>query len=166
MLRYAADEFAEGGAEVGRIMLFDNVGAVGEGAEVRAFAAHHDDLGAKFEDLWGGGFVAIAEDDEDLVEFSGGATHEVEDADGAARGGRLDAGRRRRDMPGNLWMQCTGCSKMIYKPKVEEQPTPKHPRKPKVAEEDRDCDNCFYKHTKVNNMPCRKCNGRSKWKSK
>lgn len=53
-----------------------------------------------------------------------------------------------------------------YKPKVEEQPTPKHPRKPKVAEEDRDCDNCFYKHTKVNNMPCRKCNGRSKWKSK
>ena len=30
-------------------------------------------------------------------------------------------GRRRRDMPDNLWMQCPDCSRMIYKPKVAEK---------------------------------------------
>jgi len=34
--------------------------------------------------------------------------------------GKLDAFRRRRDMPENLWMRCQSCSSMIYKPKVEE----------------------------------------------
>lgn len=34
--------------------------------------------------------------------------------------GKLDAFRRRRDMPENLWMRCQSCSNMIYKPKVEE----------------------------------------------
>ncbi len=34
---------------------------------------------------------------------------------------RLDASRRRRDMPDNLWMQCSDCSKLIYKPRVEEK---------------------------------------------
>jgi len=29
--------------------------------------------------------------------------------------------RRRKDMPPNLWMQCPSCSKMVYKPKVEEK---------------------------------------------
>ena len=37
------------------------------------------------------------------------------------RDSRLDAGRRKREMPGNLWMQCHGCSRMVYKPKVEEK---------------------------------------------
>ncbi len=32
-----------------------------------------------------------------------------------------DLGRRRRDMPDNLWMQCPSCNKLIYKPKVEEK---------------------------------------------
>jgi acetyl-CoA carboxylase carboxyl transferase subunit beta len=54
-------------------------------------------------------------------ENTAGDVEGADGADGAARGGRHDAGRRRRDMPGNLWMQCTGCSKMIYKPKVEEK---------------------------------------------
>jgi len=35
--------------------------------------------------------------------------------------GRLDASRRRRDMPDNLWMQCSSCSRMIYKPRVQEK---------------------------------------------
>ncbi|MCH2373115.1 MAG: acetyl-CoA carboxylase, carboxyltransferase subunit beta [Planctomycetes bacterium] len=32
-----------------------------------------------------------------------------------------EGGRRRRDLPANLWMQCPDCSKLIYKPKVEEK---------------------------------------------
>jgi len=39
----------------------------------------------------------------------------------AAQEDKTDAVRRRRDMPGNLWMQCQGCSRLIYKPKVEEK---------------------------------------------
>jgi len=39
----------------------------------------------------------------------------------ASKDNRLDGARRRRDMPGNLWMQCQGCSRMIYKPTVEEK---------------------------------------------
>jgi len=35
--------------------------------------------------------------------------------------GKPDSSRRRRDMPGNLWMQCQGCSRVVYKPKVEEK---------------------------------------------
>ncbi len=34
---------------------------------------------------------------------------------------RLDASRRRRDMPDNLWMQCSDCAKLIYKPRVAEK---------------------------------------------
>jgi acetyl-CoA carboxylase carboxyl transferase subunit beta len=34
---------------------------------------------------------------------------------------RGEAARKRKDMPTNLWMQCEGCSKLIYKPKVEEK---------------------------------------------
>ncbi|MBI4602872.1 MAG: acetyl-CoA carboxylase carboxyltransferase subunit beta [Planctomycetes bacterium] len=30
-----------------------------------------------------------------------------------------DPARRRRDMPTNLWMQCEGCSRVVYRPKVE-----------------------------------------------
>ena len=33
---------------------------------------------------------------------------------------KVDASRKRRDMPDNLWMQCLSCGKLIYKPKVEE----------------------------------------------
>jgi acetyl-CoA carboxylase carboxyl transferase subunit beta len=39
----------------------------------------------------------------------------------ADRDSTADPGRKRRDMPGNLWMQCRGCSRLIYKPKVEEK---------------------------------------------
>ncbi len=33
---------------------------------------------------------------------------------------KIESTRKRRDMPENLWMRCQSCSKMIYKPKVEE----------------------------------------------
>src|SRR5262245_4440664 len=33
----------------------------------------------------------------------------------------INVSRRRRDMPNNLWMQCTDCGKMIYKPRVQEK---------------------------------------------
>jgi acetyl-CoA carboxylase carboxyl transferase subunit beta len=42
-------------------------------------------------------------------------------AGGQERDDHLDPARRRREVPENLWMQCTGCSKLIYKPKVEEK---------------------------------------------
>jgi len=29
--------------------------------------------------------------------------------------------QKRRDMPANLWMQCEGCSRVVYKPRVEEK---------------------------------------------
>jgi acetyl-CoA carboxylase carboxyl transferase subunit beta len=31
------------------------------------------------------------------------------------------ASPKRRDMPSNLWMQCEGCSRVVYKPRVEEK---------------------------------------------
>ena len=34
---------------------------------------------------------------------------------------RSEGGRRRRDMPENLWMQCPDCSRLIYRPKVSEK---------------------------------------------
>jgi len=34
---------------------------------------------------------------------------------------KANASRRRKDIPGNLWMQCLGCSRLIYKPTVEEK---------------------------------------------
>ena len=34
---------------------------------------------------------------------------------------KSDAAKKRRDMPTNLWMQCEGCSKLVYKPRVEEK---------------------------------------------
>ena len=34
---------------------------------------------------------------------------------------RVDHSRRRRDMPENLWMQCTDCGKLIYRRRVEEK---------------------------------------------
>ena len=37
-----------------------------------------------------------------------------------AKESKPEATRKRRDMPDNLWMQCHSCSKLIYKPKVEE----------------------------------------------
>ncbi|MEM7235613.1 MAG: acetyl-CoA carboxylase, carboxyltransferase subunit beta [Planctomycetota bacterium] len=33
---------------------------------------------------------------------------------------RADVSRKRRDIPDNLWMRCQACSKLIYKPQVEE----------------------------------------------
>ena len=39
----------------------------------------------------------------------------------AENGQRLDAVRRRRDMPTNLWMRCPRCARLVYKPKVEEK---------------------------------------------
>jgi acetyl-CoA carboxylase carboxyl transferase subunit beta len=42
-------------------------------------------------------------------------------AGGAEPDEPLDPARRRREVPEHLWMQCTGCSKLIYKPKVEEK---------------------------------------------
>ncbi len=37
------------------------------------------------------------------------------------RDGQVESGRRRKDMPANLWMKCPSCSKLIYKPKVAEK---------------------------------------------
>lgn len=34
---------------------------------------------------------------------------------------RVDASRRRKDMPDNLWMRCTDCSKLIYRPTVRQK---------------------------------------------
>lgn len=34
---------------------------------------------------------------------------------------KVSASRRRKDIPSNLWMQCQGCSRLIYKPTVEEK---------------------------------------------
>jgi acetyl-CoA carboxylase carboxyl transferase subunit beta len=34
---------------------------------------------------------------------------------------KANASRRRKDIPGNLWMQCQACSGLIYKPTVEEK---------------------------------------------
>ena len=34
---------------------------------------------------------------------------------------RSEAGRRRREVPENLWMQCTDCGKLIYTPRVQEK---------------------------------------------
>jgi len=42
-------------------------------------------------------------------------------ADQARTENRVDASRRRRDMPDNLWMQCTDCGKLIYRPRVQEK---------------------------------------------
>ncbi|HVR73929.1 MAG TPA: acetyl-CoA carboxylase, carboxyltransferase subunit beta, partial [Planctomycetota bacterium] len=42
-------------------------------------------------------------------------------ARGAAGDSSADLSKKRRDMPTNLWMQCLGCSKLIYKPTVEEK---------------------------------------------
>ncbi|MCZ6793563.1 MAG: acetyl-CoA carboxylase, carboxyltransferase subunit beta [Planctomycetota bacterium] len=36
------------------------------------------------------------------------------------QGDRPESARKKRDVPDNLWMQCLSCSKLIYKPKVEE----------------------------------------------
>jgi len=33
---------------------------------------------------------------------------------------RVEAGRRRRDIPDKLWMQCTACGELIYLPRVKE----------------------------------------------
>ena len=41
--------------------------------------------------------------------------------DALDRSSRVEGGRRRRDMPDNLWMQCPDCARMIYKPKVAEK---------------------------------------------
>ena len=45
----------------------------------------------------------------------------VPDGSVQTRGPRMDASRRRKDMPTNLWMQCPRCARLVYKPKVEEK---------------------------------------------
>jgi|RhiMethySRZTD1v2_1073278.scaffolds.fasta_scaffold122426_2 acetyl-CoA carboxylase carboxyl transferase subunit beta len=46
---------------------------------------------------------------------------DVRDIDPAEREGREIDPRKRKDIPTNLWMQCEGCSRLVYKPRVEEK---------------------------------------------
>ncbi len=45
----------------------------------------------------------------------------IETNPGEAVDSKAEAAKKRRDMPTNLWMQCEGCSKLVYKPSVEEK---------------------------------------------
>ena len=45
----------------------------------------------------------------------------IRDKNGNREGAGGKGYRRRRDMPGGLWMRCTGCSKMIYRSLVLER---------------------------------------------
>ena len=50
-------------------------------------------------------------------DVSGAAASETESAAAA----ETDPSRRRRDMPDNLWMRCSSCSRLIYRPTVAEK---------------------------------------------
>lgn len=53
--------------------------------------------------------------------MSGAGNRAEANGEADSAGGRPDALRKRRELPGHLWMHCPGCSGVVYKPLVEEK---------------------------------------------